>query len=375
MNRMTLMALSLGVGVATLGSIAACETYDPPPEVSLVQPQIGFWTSDTALTLKFTEAIDPASLVVTIYPGEKDIEGNFRPDVKPIVEHCSLATSPCNGMTLSLDEPATTATIIQNDVFADRVGTPLVLIVEKGLRDPKGRTRQVDTSFDFQINPRCGNEPLSIDLQSGVITMTANLLVLPVWLHMYLDMAVDPATGKVVVVGTFAQLDKTRDPALPTNYPYPDGFRPELDENGWAVTFNGCLVDQHDGTFFFQSDPFDVHIVVLNSIPVVLAGFQVQGTIVPGGGTSADCVDFPGTCEGHDKGSGTLSTSGGSFGDPPTAVDPITTAWTGFGVTSAELASYPGLPRACEDEPCAELDAAGGDCQLPSPWDPGAACE
>ncbi|MFO0751604.1 MAG: hypothetical protein U1F43_38955 [Myxococcota bacterium] len=353
----------------------ACETYNPPPEATLFQPQLGYWTSETPIVIDFSEPIDPTTLVVTIWPGDKDIEGNFRPDVKPLVEHCSLATSPCSGMTLTLDADATQATILQNDVFADKVGTPLVLRVEKGLADPLGRTRDVDTDFDFQINPLCGNEPISIDLQTGVITMVANLQVLPIWLHMYLDLAVDPHTGKVLVVGTFARVDKDHVPTLPTNYPYPDGHLPELSSTGWAVTFNGCLIDQHDGTFFFQSEPFDVHITVLNTIPVTLSGFQVQGTIVPGGGTTADCADFPGACEGHDKGSGTLSTSGGEFGDPPTTVDPITTAWSGYGVTQAELDEYPGLPRACADDPCAEMRANGGDCQLPDPWDPGAACE
>src|SRR6185369_1098959 len=129
------------------------------------QPQLGYWTSETPIVVDFSEPIDPATLVVTIWPGDKDIEGNFRPDVKPLVEHCSLATSPCQGMTLTLDAAATQATILQNNVFADRIGTPLVLRVEKGLADPLGKTRDVDTDFDFQINPLCGNEPISIDLQ------------------------------------------------------------------------------------------------------------------------------------------------------------------------------------------------------------------
>lgn len=353
---------------------AGCDDYDPPPEASLVQPTVGFWTSESPIEITFTEAIDPATLSITIWPGDKDIEGNFRPDVKPLVEHCTLATSPCGALTLSLDEPAKKATLTQNGAFDDRIGTPLVLQIEKGLSDPSGRERKVDTDFDFQINPRCGNEPIDIDLESGVLTLVANLQVLPIWLHMMLDVAIDADTGKVVIVGTFARVDKDREPALPTNYPYPDGHLPELSDTGWAVTFTGCLVDQHDGTFFLQSDPFDVNITVLNTIPVTLNGFQVQGTLVPAGGVLADCADFPGVCEGRDKGSGTLSTSGGRFGDPPTEVDPITTAWSGYGFTDLELAAFPGLPRVCAEAPCTVMDENGGDCQLPDPWDPGDVC-
>ena len=106
----------------------------------------------------------------------------------------------------------------------------------------------------------------------------------------------------------------------------------------------------------------DVSIVVLNTIPVVLTDFQVQGTLRPGG---AD--------DGRDFVSGTLSTSGGGFGDPPNPVDPITTAWDGFGLHTDEV--DPGLPRVCEESPCAEMAAGGGDCQLPSPFEPGAVCE
>lgn len=346
--------------LALLAVLPACEAYDPPPEVKLVQPAVGFWTSATPLELTFTEAIDPASLVFTIWPSEVDLEGSFRPDVVPLVKDCTLGSAACGALELTLDETATKATLVQNDAFADREGKPLILEVHAGLKDLAGRTRKVDTRFDFQINPRCGNEPLDIELESGVISLTANLQVLPVWLHMYLDMAIDKQTGKVVVVGTFARL-KEQEPRLPTNYNHPDGFLAELNESGWAVTFTGCLVAQGDGQFFLQSDPFDVNITVLNVIPVTLTGFQVQGTLKPGGAE-----------DGRDFASGTLSTSGGSFGDPPTNVDPITTAWDGFGFRSDELEA--GLPRACEDAPCAEMDAAGGDCQLPDDFDPGAGC-
>lgn len=340
---------------------AACEEYDPPPEARLVQPSVGFWTSTTPIEIVFTEQIDPASLVITVWPSEVDLEGNFRADVAPVIAACSLATSPCNGLELTLDEKATRATLIQNDVFKEREGTPLILEVHAGLADPAGRQRKVPTRFDFQVNPRCGNEPIDMDLETGVLSLTANLQVLPIWLHMYLDFAVDRATGKFVVAGTFARLEQ-REPQLGPNYNHPDGFEAELGQTGWAVSFTGCLVKQGPGQYFLQSDPFDVSILVLNTIPVTLTDFQVQGTIKPGGAE-----------DGRDFVSGTLSTSGGAFGDPPNNVDPITTAWDGYGFRADEVPA--GLPRVCEEAPCAEMDAGGGDCQLPDPWEPGVVCE
>ncbi len=353
----SILVLAFALTPLSLG----CDAYNPPPEAALVQPTVGFWTSVTPIEFTFTEPIDPASLVVTIWPSEVDMEGNFRPDVVPLVRDCSLATSPCGVLTLSLDETATRATITQNDAFAEREGKPLVLEVHAGLADPSGRQRKVPTRFDFQVNPRCGNEPIDVGLDTGMMTLTANLQVLPIWLHMYLDFAIDRATGRFAVFGSFARLED-RDPQLAPNYNHPDGFEPDLGPAGWAVYFTGCMVAQGDGQFFLQSDPFDVNIVVLNTIPVTLTGFQVQGTLKPDG--SADGRDFV---------SGTLSTSGGGFGDPPNPVDPITTAWDGFGVLAAEI--DPGLPRVCAEAPCAEMSKQGGDCQLPDPFEPGAVCE
>jgi len=315
----------------------------------------------TPIEIVFTESIDPASLVITVWPSEVDLEGNFRPDVVPVIASCSLATSPCGGMALTLDEKATRATLVQNDAFKDREGKPLILEVHAGLADPVGRQRKVATRFDFQVNPRCGNEPIDMDLETGVLSLTANLQVLPIWLHMYLDFAVDRATGKFVVAGTFARLEQ-REPQLGPNYNHPDGFEAELGQTGWAVTFTGCLVNQGQGQYFLQSDPFDVSILVLNTIPVTLTDFQVQGTIKPGGAN-----------DGRDFVSGTLSTSGGAFGDPPNNVEPITTAWDGYGFRADEVPE--GLPRVCEETPCAGMDAGGGDCQIPSPWDPGPVCQ
>ncbi|PKN57827.1 MAG: hypothetical protein CVU56_08945 [Deltaproteobacteria bacterium HGW-Deltaproteobacteria-14] len=352
-HRRTAIALLLA---ATTGA-SACAGYDPPPTTTLVQPLGGLWTQNTPIGLRFSEPIAPESLVVTVWPHEIDAEGNLRPGVHPLIASCTLATSPCGSFEMNLDDARTLLTITVNDTFTEQEGVPLILDVHSGLRDAAGRTRKVHDWFDFQISPLCGNQPVDIALQSGVLSLTANLQVLPIWLHLYMDMAIDPDTGLVTVVGSYARVRE----GLPTNYNHPDGFELPLDVVGWAVTFDGCLIAQKDGSFFFQSDPFDVNITVLSTIPVTLIDFQVQGTIVPGS-----------QVDGRDFASGTLSTTGGSFGDPPNKVDPITSAWDGFSFTAAELPE--GLPRNCAADPCAAMDLEGGDCQLPSPWRPGAGC-
>jgi len=208
-------------------------------------------------------------------------------------------------------------------------------------------------------SPVC--EAVDIELETGVISLAANLRALPIWLQMFLDFAVDKSTGRFRVIGTFARVESGREPPLPTNYNHPDGLVANISNVGWAVTFTGCLFKQGDGQYFLQSDPFDMRITVLNIIPVTLTGFQVQGTLKPGGAE-----------DGRDFASGTLSTSGGNFGDPPEAIDPITTAWDGFSLRETEIVDA--LPRVCEASPCAEMNAAGGDCQIPEGFDPGPVC-
>jgi len=349
--------LALVAALALAGASLGCEAYDPPPKTSLAQPAGGNWTRTTPLVLVFTEAIDPSSLVVSVWPGELDREGRLPPGAQPIVDACTLADSPCGSFAMRLDDAKERLTITVNDTFDDLEGEPLILAVHAGLRDLAGRTRKVEDWFDFQINPLCGSEPVTVELDTGVISLTANLQVLPIWLHLYVDLAIDKETGATVAVATFSRVRE----GLPANYNHPDGFEVALDPTGWAVTFTACLLEQPNGNLFLESDPFDVHIVVLGAIPVVLEGFRLQGTIRPGAAGG-----------GRDTASGTLSTSGGSFGDPPNTVEAITSAWDGFSVRADELPE--GLPRVCADDPCGGLAVAGGDCQIPSPWQPGAVC-
>jgi hypothetical protein len=349
--------------VALTAVVAGCESYDPPPEARLSQPSGGFWTEIAPIEVRFTEPVQPDTVRISVWPSEFDIEGAFRPNVQALISDCTLASSPCQrGVELQLSEDRMTLTLVQHEAFADYLGKPLVLIIHAGLRDDAGRQRRVDTLYDFQINPRCGNQAIDVDMTTGVITMAANLQVLPIMLYMYFDIAIDPATGRALVVGTFARLRPEVAEERKGSY-HPDDFQPELGASAWAVQFTACVARQPDGSVFMQSDPFDVNIVVLGGIPIVLSDFMVQGTI-------AERSDP----DGRDFGSGTLSTSGGSFsiGGEPTPVDPITTAWNGLGLFPNEVPE--GMPRTCAEDPCAAMNEGGGDCQLVYPWEPGTVC-
>lgn len=209
-------------------------------------------------------------------------------------------------------------------------------------------------------------------LETGVISLTANLQTLPVWLHLFVDLAVDRTSGHFAAIATFARLEE-RDPALAPAYDHPDGLEADISSTGWAVSFTGCIGNCSNGRCSISSDPFDAEFVVLNSIPVTLADFQIRGTIYDRRATN-DPVAMPsGSDPERDFASGTLTTTGGAFGDPPATIDPISSEWRGFGIKGREIPE--GLPRVCEELPCASLDAAGGGCRVPASWTMQPACE
>lgn len=336
----------------------ACDTYDPPPTANIVQPLQGTWDSSKPIEFTFSEPIDRNSLVFDIRPAKYDIEGNYPPDVAPVLENCNLASPNCGVLGVSLDEAGTRLTLTQNEAFADFIGEPLVMVMRGGLADLKGRKRDVDSDFDFQINPPgCDGSPVDLDLGLGVYSLAASLEQIGlngIYLRMVLDIAVDNDDGLVKVIGTFARL-KVGGETYPANYSFPDGYEAVLDDTSWVVTFDACAKKVDDGQYFLQSDPFDVSITLLNVIPITLTDFRVQGTLRTAAEGERATL------------SGTLSTSGGTFGVDPTTVNPITTAWDGAAFLASEIAV--GLPQVCSDEPCTTVDAAGGDCQVPSPWD------
>lgn len=361
-TRIHLFALATSVAASML---TACETYDPPPEVRIVQPKAGTWNAFVPVELTFSEPIARDSLVFDIRPAKYDIEGNFLADSPPIVTDCTLAKSPCGVLGVTLDDAGTRLTLTQNDAFSAFIGEPLVIVVHGGLSDVKGRMRDVPSTFDFQINPpECDGSPVDLDLGLGAFSLAASLEQIGlngIYLRMVIDMAVDNADGKIKVIGTFARL-KQGDVTYPANYSQPDGYVAELGETSWVVTFDACVLKLNEGQYFLQSDPFDVSITLLNVIPITLTDFRVQGTLRTFTDPSKRATV-----------SGTLSTSGGAFGDPPTTVNPITTAWDGAAFIASEI--DPGLPQVCDDAPCTTVDAAGGDCQVPTPWENDKYCD
>ena len=347
---------------------AACDPYDPPPEAALEIPTDGKWYPDTPLLLSFSEAIDAASLSVTIWPHALDIEGDIAGGVEPIIGGCTPAMTSClpageegAGLSVALSDDGLTATITQGDVFLGREGVPHILVVEAGLSDLAGRPRRVESWFPFQVSPSPTEGFVEVPMNSGVATMTADLTdILPgVYLRMFLDMVVDEEGGATTIMATVAGLAGD----YPPNTIDPDHIKPKLDGGGWTVLIEGTFTPLESGAFFLDTTKIDLAVKVLGLIPVELQGFRLEATFRPGGGP-----------DGRDELEGFMSATQGYMGDAGDELElgAVGASWAGYGVFADAIDD--GMPRLCTSEPCAVLSAGGGDCQLPLPWTPPAIC-
>ncbi|MGM0574550.1 MAG: hypothetical protein ACQEXJ_02280 [Myxococcota bacterium] len=349
---------------ALLAALTGCDDYDPPPEPELKSPAQGQWLPDTPLRLEFSEPIDEASLVLSIWPVDLGPEGELSPDAEPVVPPCAPALESCEPVEVELSEDGTRAVIHQNGTFVGREGKPHFVRVAAGLRDRQGRTRRVSSRFSFQVTPPIGEGAIDLSMNTGVMTITSDLTeVVPgIYLRMFMDTAVCQETGRITLVATVA--GKTSDAA--NNTTDPAEMYAKINDEGWTVLLEGQVTELEDGNFYLTTEPADLDVKVLGFIRVQLLQLELEATITPGD-----------TAEGaRDRFEGILRAEEAYMGDdlsPLNNGERVVADWEGFGVWEEEI--DPGLPRVDDDAPCADLIEGGGDCQLPQPWSPGVVCE
>lgn len=348
-----------------------CEVYDPPPKAKITQPRSGKWTLEDPVELVFTEPIDPRSLKIDIREAIYDREGYFLDENPPIIRSCTLdlgsgPSEGCGDLEMILSEAQDSVEIFQNGMLEPYEGEPLVIIVRAGLKDLAGRERKVDSPFPYQLSPLFEfGDPIDVDLGTGVFTLAAELDGLGlngIYLRMAMSYGVNPDNGDMKVIGTYARLHNADGVTWPPNYSDPDGYEAVLDDMSWVRVFDARIVKSGENTYYFESDPFDVSINLLNAIPITLAGFTVSGTF-----RLSDDPQVRSTV------SGTLSTTGGEFGVNPVQVDPISPSWRGSSYFADEIEEN--LPSVCMPDPCDYVDRQGGDCQVPKPWDHETYCQ
>jgi len=354
-------ALAVSLLTVTTGLDGACETYDPPPEPSLFVPADGQWTSETPLTLLFSEPIRPESLSITLWPWALDQEGDLIEGTEPLVADCTVATSPCGEVSVSVSDDHTEATITYGDLFAGKEGRPFILALAPGLTDEGGKVLRHGERFKFQVNPQSQGAAVDLTLNSGVLALFADMsdTLAGVFLRLFMDVGVDPADGTVWIAGTVAQPDEGQAP----NATDPTKLHLYGDHRAWTIYGKGSISEVEPGRFFLRLDPFDMHIRVLGVIDLQMNDFKLEMTIWPGAGEG-----------GRDKVEGFVTASAVimGLGEDATDLGGATAPIVAYGLFPEEV---PGdLPRLCSEDPCGVMDKEGGDCQLPRPWTPGPAC-
>lgn len=135
--------------------LAGCEAYNPPPEAEELLCANNNCVEDEPIRVRFTEAIDPASLSITVWPGEQDgydIEGERLATVEPLLVGCTVSSGCGDGAaTLVLEEDDTVAALSVEPGALGPRNRPLVLEVSGDLADPEGHRKVATKSFDFQL--------------------------------------------------------------------------------------------------------------------------------------------------------------------------------------------------------------------------------
>ncbi|MDP6946443.1 MAG: hypothetical protein QF464_20005, partial [Myxococcota bacterium] len=360
--------------VALRGSVVRCGT-----EVELVEAEQGVRLIEEPMELRFSEPIDPETLSVNIWLEEQlDGEGEFGGSAEPIFGPCAPEVCPevgdCEGLGLCVSPDGLFATATFGDAFEPYRGAPLLLETPPGLSDLAGNARGTATRHPFQVSPECGllptGGPVDIALNSGVVTLVASLadgneairaLYPSLYLRLLVDILVDEDTGATWLLATVARLHEDVKAENPTSSA-PLDRAAILDGQGWAVLIEGALTACPDGTFWLETQPRTVSVWVLGTISVVLEDFQLTGTVAPGHGE-----------DGRDQMWGGLSASTATIklGDV-SDLGSVAASFSGDGLFSDEVEAA--LPRVCSDNPCVDLDASGGDCQVPAPWTIPAVC-
>ena len=363
------------LALLALASLAAC-TYDPPPEVNLGGPADRRYDVGAPIPIVFSEPIEAATLEIAVWPHEPatyDAEGNRLAGIEPLLAACSPATSPCGdakGVSLSLDDSRTTATLTVAPGALGAPGKPLVMEIKGSLTDDAGRSVNVSRWLPFQIVgelPPCLNGTAG-SFQPGDVVEGPHLFwasfdppPIPLTQQFFADIQVDEASGQWVALMTDADAmtgaDKTT--ADPTQLTMDTGAE------SFMFSATGCLTRDADGGIVFQSEPFDLELTI-GPITFALRGTVIKGRIAIDEATGRSRWDGLMTVA-------ELYFNSGSQERTYTEADGLLPANFQLGqILESEVPE--GMPRVCDADPCLPGIQT---CNLVSDftWPPAAMCE
>lgn len=348
-------------------------SYDPPPDVTLVAPPGNRFLVGDPIRLAFSEPIRPESLEVLVWPGRKDLydrEGERLAHVEPLLDTCTVASSPCGtgGVVLSLPEDdRTRAAIDVPDGALGPTGQPLVLEVTGSIQDEAGRRKKVSRSFDFQIVRQTWNpfadavtgdapEDSGPPLPDATIAQGPHFFfaqfTTPISLpqQFWVDVRINHEQGRYLMVLTDA------DPVgkAPRNTTDPTQCSVDKGEEGFLFTATGSVRQEAPGADpVFEGEAFDL-AQTIGPILFELRGMVMRGTVT--------------VQEGRSRWDGTMAVREVYYavGDSETIYPADQANFQIFQLQEAEVP--PGMPMLCVPNPCEDM---AGNCGLPKGvWPP-----
>ena len=372
--------------------MAACN-YNPPPDIDLgcrgesaddetVELLLG-----EPIPLCFSEPIRPESLEIRVWPGRLDtfdIEGERLPHVEPILDTCTLASSPCGaggGVDLTIDAASRMASMrLTNPGALGPLAQPLQMEVTGRLADTNGQHRKVSRFFAFQIvaetwNPYADTatgvdvaqpigdamgevadgadvapedvpppEPLGV--AEGVHLFCANFTdPMELAQQFFGDFQVNQLTGDFVAV----LVDADPTPGSPANSCVPGELRLDTGEQGFLFTVRGKITrDPADGGLLFVTD----FVTLVQSIGIT---FELVDMVLRGRITIDEA-------SGRSRWDGTMAVRQVILrvGEAETIYDDVDPA--NFQIYQLHPDEVPeGTPSTCDADPCT---AVGGKCDL-----------
>jgi hypothetical protein len=357
-NASALVGRRVSVLVIALMSGASGCVYDPPPEVTLVAPPHNRFMVGEPILLAFSEPVNPESLEVRVWPGKEDLYDSERqrlPWVEPVMEICTPATSPCDpgGVVLSLSENRTGASIEVPDEALGPCGQPLVLEVTGRIENDAGRSKKVSRFFDFQIvREVCdmvvrepGEDALDVRVTEGAHFFFAEFTT-PIKLpqQFWVDIRVDHAAGRFLMVLT----DADPKDGMPRNTDDPTKCVMDKGDEGFLFTARGRLCQESPGADpVFEGEAFTLALTI-GPILFELRDVVMRGTVSVEDGLS--------------RWDGTMAVREVYYqvGDIEQVYPEDQANFRVFQVRDSDIPQ--GMPRVCDDDPCAGL---AGMCGIP----------
>ena len=341
--------------VLALLTWGACE-YIEPPTVDLEFPPEGTFVEGDALRIVFSEPVDVETIRVRVWPDVRDPEGDLPSTAEPLLDVCTVETSPCGdeGTTLVVEDGGVSALLQLNPEGIGRPDVPLLLEVLSGARSSDNGTDIGQTHlFDFQFKPaEVIQDPVPFE-QGTYLFVSVFDEPIPNVITLMSDVRTNDR-GVFWILGAESDeiegaTQSTRDPAE---------LYIDTEDTGFVAFAEGTIRENDIGERFVETDRFNIDLRI-GPLLIEILGLRFTGIVVKNEDTGLDQIQ------------GTLSFENirlTADGGDPFLYDSGTTTFIADQVPDDLIP--PGTPEMCES-PCG---AVPSQCDPPPPWPPPGFC-